>query len=137
MIRRGTGRMYDYFLPRGSGHERLQTGGPFQFAVRVRRARADCIAAHANCLTPLDLTLLRQTGTHVVHCPKTHRFFHRTMSFLQTMKEQGINVCLGTDSMASNDSLSMLEEMRETGTGVPRMSAEELLRMATVNPRKR
>jgi aminodeoxyfutalosine deaminase len=97
---------------------------------------SNCLAAHANCLTPLDITLLRQTGTHVVHCPKTHRFFHRTMSFVQTMREQGINVCLGTDSMASNDSLNMLAEMQELSQVFPRMAAQELLEMATVNAAK-
>jgi cytosine/adenosine deaminase-related metal-dependent hydrolase len=96
----------------------------------------NCLAAHANCLTPLDVALLKQTGTHVVHCPKTHRFFHRAMPLLNTWKEQGINVCLGTDSLASNDTLNMLDEMQTLGRTFPQMSAEELLTLATVNGAK-
>jgi len=96
----------------------------------------NCLAAHANYLTPLDVTLLKQTGTHVVHCPKTHRFFGRGSPLLDTWKENRINVCLGTDSMASNDTLSLLEEMQTLSHMFPRKSAQELLTLATINGAK-
>jgi len=136
MIRRGTGQMYDYFLRAGRDMSDCKRAGPVQLLSEYGVLGPGCIAAHANCLTPLDITLLRQSGTHVVHCPKTHRFFHRDMPFFQTMKDQGINVCLGTDSMASNDSLNMLDEMQQMAQVFPRLSAQELLEMATVNAAK-
>jgi cytosine/adenosine deaminase-related metal-dependent hydrolase len=136
MIRRGTGQMYDYFLRAGRDMSDCKRAGPVQLLSEYGVLGPGCIAAHANILTPLDLTLLRQTGTHVVHCPKAHRFFHRDMPFLQTMRDQGINVCLGTDSMASNDSLNMLDEMQQMAQVFPRLSAQELLEMATVNAAK-
>lgn len=136
MIRRGTGQMYDYFLRAGRDMSDCKRAGPVQLLSEYEVLGPGCIAAHVNCLTPLDLTLLRQTGTHVVHCPKAHRFFQRDMPFLQTMREQGINVCLGTDSMASNDSLNMLEEMQEMAKVFPRLSPQDLLEMATVNGAK-
>jgi aminodeoxyfutalosine deaminase len=136
MIRRGTGQMYDYFLRAGRDMSDCKRAGPVQLLSEYEVLGPGCIAAHANCLTPLDITLLRQTGTHVVHCPKAHQFFHRDMPFIQTMKEQGINICLGTDSMASNDSLNMLEEMQQMAQIFPRLSPQELLEMATVNAAK-
>src|SRR5882724_8743630 len=136
MIRRGTGQMHDYFLRAGRDMSDCKRTGPVQLLSEYGVLGPGCIAAHANCLTPLDITLLRQTGTHVVHCPKTHRFFHRNMPFLETMKKQGINVCLGTDSLASNDSLNMLDEMQELARVLPLLSAQELLEMTTVNAAK-
>ena len=136
MIRRGTGQMYDYFLRAGRDMSDCKRAGPVQLLSEYGVLGPGCIAAHANCLTPLDITLLRQTGTHVVHCPKTHRFFHRDMPFFQIMKDQGINVCLGTDSLASNDSLNMLEEMQQMAQVFPRLSSQELLELATVNAAK-
>ena len=136
MIRRGTGQMYDYFLRAGREMSDCKRAGPVQLLSEYGVLGPGCIAAHANCLTPLDIGLLKQTGTHVVHCPKTHRFFHRSMPFLETMREQGINVCLGTDSLASNDSLSMLDEMQQLAQVFPRLSAQELLEMTTVNAAK-
>jgi aminodeoxyfutalosine deaminase len=136
MIRRGTGQMYDYFFRAGRDMSDCKRAGPVQLLSEYEVLGPGCIAAHANCLTPLDITLLKQSGTHVVHCPKTHRFFHRDMPFFQTMRGQGINVCLGTDSMASNDSLNMLEEMQQMAQVFPRLSAQELLELATVNGAK-
>jgi len=136
MIRRGTGHMYDYFLRAGRDMSDCKRVGPTQLMAEYGVLGPNCLAAHANYLTPLDVTLLKQTGTSVVHCPNTHRFFHRDTHPLDTWRSQRINVCLGTDSMASNDSLSMLSEMQTLGRMFPRMSAQELLEFATVNAAK-
>ncbi|MGO9246096.1 MAG: amidohydrolase family protein [Verrucomicrobiia bacterium] len=136
MIRRGTGHMYDYFLRAGRDMSDCKRASPTQLLSECGVLGPNCLAAHANYLTPLDVTLLKQTGTHVVHCPKTHRFFGRGSPPLGTWKEHRINACLGTDSMASNDTLSMLVEMQTLGHMLPRISAQELLTLATVNGAK-
>jgi cytosine/adenosine deaminase-related metal-dependent hydrolase len=46
----------------------------------------------------------------------------------------GVNLCLGTDSLASTDSLSLFDEMRLLRNAEPWLRPEELLRMVTVNP---
>ena len=136
MIRRGTGRMYDYFSRAGRDMSDCKRVSPTQLLAECGVLGPNCLAAHANYLTPLDVSLLKQTGTHVVHCPKTHRFFGRGSPSLHTWKEHRINTCLGTDSMASNDTLNMLGEMQTLGHMFPRMSAQELLTLATVNGAK-
>jgi len=136
MIRRGTGHMYDYVSRAGRDMSDCKRVGPTQLLAEYGVLGPNCLVAHANCLTPPDVALLKQTGTHVVHCPNTHRFFRRDMALLDIWKAQGINVCLGTDSMASNESLSMLSEMQTLGRMFPRLSAQELLEFATVNAAK-
>ena len=136
MFRRGMGHMYDYFLRAGRDMTDCKRVGPMQLMSEYGVLGPNCLAVHANCLTPLDVALLKRTGTHVVHCPKTHRFFNRATPLLNTWKEQGINVCLGTDSLASNETLSMLDEMQTLGRMFPQMSAQELLALATVNGAK-
>ena len=136
MIRRGTGPMYDYFLRSGRDMNDCKRVGPTQLLSEYGVLAPNCLVAHANYLTPLDTTLLKQTGAHVVICPKTHRFFQRGMPLLGTLREFGINACLGTDSMASNDTLSMLEEMQTLARMFPRISTQDLLEMATLNAAK-
>jgi imidazolonepropionase-like amidohydrolase len=46
----------------------------------------------------------------------------------------GFNVCLGTDSLASNENLSLFAEMRAFQKEFPDVSPEEILKMVTVNP---
>ena len=136
MFRRGTGQMYDSFLRLGRDMSDCKHVSPTQLLSECGVLGPNCLAVHANYLTPLDVTLLKQTGTHVVHCPKTHRFFGRGSPLLDTWKENRINACLGTDSMASNDTLNMLSEMQVLGHVFPRMSAQELLTLATINGAK-
>ena len=136
MIRRGTGAMYDYFLRVERDMSDCKRVGPTQLVSEYGALTPNCLVAHANYLTPLDTALLKQTGVHVVICPKTHRFFQRGTPLLGTLREFGINTCLGTDSMASNDTLNMLEEMQTLARMFPRMSAQHLLEMATVNGAK-
>jgi len=46
----------------------------------------------------------------------------------------GFNICLGTDSLASNESLSLFDEMRAFQKTFQQISAEEILKTVTVNP---
>jgi cytosine/adenosine deaminase-related metal-dependent hydrolase len=131
MIRRGTGHMYDYFLRAGRDMKDCKRVSPVQMLQEYGALGRNCLAVHANCLTPLDVGLLKQTGTHVVHCPKSHRFFNRSMPLFSSFSKHGINVCLGTDSLASNDSLDMLLEMQTLAHMFPDLSAEHILQMAT------
>jgi cytosine/adenosine deaminase-related metal-dependent hydrolase len=94
------------------------------------------IVAHLNELTECDLKLLERSGPqfHIVHCPRSHSYFgHRRFQF-ERLRSLGFNVCLGTDSLASNDNLSLFEEMRAFQKEFPSVSAEDILEMATVNP---
>ena len=49
------------------------------------------------------------------------------------MRALGFNICLGSDSLASNLSLSLFSEMREVRAAHPDLAAREILEMATVN----
>jgi len=133
MIRRGSGHMYDYFLRAGRDMSDCRHVGPVRLLADYGVLGSNCLAAHANHLTPLAMKRLAETGTHVVHCPKTHQFFKRTTPLVELLRDSGINVCLGTDSMASNDTLNMFAEMQQLARIFPLMSAEEILTMATLN----
>ena len=66
---------------------------------------------HANYLTTEQWQWLNPPLT-VVYCPRTHAYFgHDPHPYLE-MHADGVQVCLGTDSLASNPDLSILEEAR-------------------------
>ncbi len=136
MFRRGTGHMYDHFSRAGRNMTDCKHHGPVQLLHEMEVFAPDCLVAHANCLTPIDVKLLAETGAPVVHCPRTHRFFRRPTPLLENLIYAGVNVCLGTDSLASNDRLDMFSEMQELARTFPRWSAEQILGLATTNAAK-
>jgi cytosine/adenosine deaminase-related metal-dependent hydrolase len=71
---------------------------------------------------------------HVVHCPRSHDYFGHSGFAFDRLRSLGFNVCIGTDSLASNDSLSLFDEMRAFQKEFPSVSPEEVLQMVTVNP---
>lgn len=93
----------------------------------------NCLLAHVNYLSDDEAALVSQMRSSVAHCPGTHRFFEREPAPWETWRRHGINVCLGTDSAASNHGLDMRAEMRELIRSVPGLTARDALRMATVH----
>lgn len=45
-------------------------------------------------------------------CPLSNLFIHNTLPPIGLMKESGIPICVGTDSLSSNDQLNMVAELR-------------------------
>jgi cytosine/adenosine deaminase-related metal-dependent hydrolase len=133
MFRRGTGPMYDYFLRAGRDMRDCKRVGVVQMLDEAGVLGPHCLAAHANCLTPMDIQKLQSTHTNVVLCPHTHRFFGRGQPMLEAWWAAGINVCLGSDSLASNEKLDLLAEMQTLSHMFPRIAPERVLRMATLD----
>jgi len=73
------------------------------------------VLAHCNYVDDGDINLFVRTGAHVVYCPRTHAAFGHQPHRFDTMLNAGVNVCFGTDSLASNPSLSVLDEVRFVG----------------------
>jgi cytosine/adenosine deaminase-related metal-dependent hydrolase len=105
-------------------------------AIEVNRPYLSWIVAHLNELTESDFELLEKSNSkfHVVHCPRSHNYFGHSPFAFDRLRSFGFNICLGTDSLASNESLSLFAEMRAFQKEFPSVSAEEIFQMVTVNP---
>lgn len=90
------------------------------------------LAVHANHLEERDYRLLRRNRTAVVHCPGSHAFFRRGRFPYEKFRKHRIPVVLGTDSLASNSSLSLFREMRLFARAHPGVPPQEILRMPTI-----
>jgi cytosine/adenosine deaminase-related metal-dependent hydrolase len=100
------------------------------------RALPQWIVAHLNELMESDFELLERSKTrfHIVHSPRSHDYFKHSQFPFERLHSLGFNVCLGTDSLASNENLSLFAEMRAFQKEFPSVSPEEILKMVTVNP---
>lgn len=64
-------------------------------------------------------------------CPKSNDFIHGKVPDVHRFESVWERVCLGTDSLASNSSLRMVEELQLLHQHFPEMSLHTLLRWAT------
>ncbi len=92
------------------------------------------LAVHLNRVDSKDVSLLAKNRITVVHCPGSHTFFKHPPFPYERLTRNRIPVCLGTDSLASNSSLSLFREMRLFKKKHPQVSPAEILSMATTKP---
>ena len=71
-------------------------------------------------------------GLTVVHCPRSHRYFRHRAFPVGRLRELDVNLCVGTDSPASNGSFSLLDELRALADSTPAFSPVELLETVTL-----
>lgn len=72
-------------------------------------------------------------GSTVIYCPRTHAAFAHDPHPFPRFLAAGVRVALGTDSLASNPDLDLLEEARFLHRKYPQLPGETLLRMATLS----
>jgi aminodeoxyfutalosine deaminase len=89
------------------------------------------VAIHLN-LADADINLLKSKKVKAVFCPQSTRWFKRDKYMpVRDLLDLGMVVGLGTDSLASSESLNFLDEIRAAEEMLVDVSREELLRMAT------
>jgi cytosine/adenosine deaminase-related metal-dependent hydrolase len=91
------------------------------------------LAVHCVQITPSEAALLKERGVTVCLCPRSNERLAVGIAPVHLFKKTGIPLCLGTDSLASNDSLSLWDEIRfAVDRYKGELSPEDLLQMATI-----
>jgi len=95
------------------------------------------LLVHAVFLTSEKLKQLfntyNQNKIFVVLCPLSNKYIGNNIFNLDDLLTVTSNICIGTDSLASNTDLSILSEIIELSNVFPEVSLEQLLSFATIN----
>ena len=89
------------------------------------------LVAHGNYLEDDEVECLVQRQASVIYCPRSHLYFSHAPHPIQELLRRGVPVALGTDSLASNWSLSMLDEIRFLARRCTDLSLATVLHLAT------
>lgn len=140
MFVHGRGEMYDWLRRSTRDMSDCGLGSPVQHLVRFGVLGENLLAVHVNYLAKGDAALLAKHKVHVVHCPRSHEYFRHTRFSLRRLLRAGVNVCLGTDSLASvvknrreTAELNMFEEMRTLANRETSLPPKRILEMVTLN----
>lgn len=97
-------------------------------------------AVHMVHVDEADLEAFARAGASVVHCPQSNLKLGNGVCPVGQFKARDINVAIGTDGAASNNDLSMLDEVRSAAllargihSAHVTIEAHEWLRAATLN----
>ena len=98
----------------------------------------DTALAHCVWLSAKEQRLLRETGTHVVHCPGSNLKLASGIAKIPELLEAGVKVALGADGAPCNNNLDAFTEMRlaallhKPRCGPTAMPAADVLELATM-----
>lgn len=116
---------------------------PIALAKRAGLFDGLAVAAHCVHVDEDDLNILKKCQVSVITNPASNMKLGNGFAPVPDMLKKGINVCIGTDGAASNNSLNMFHEMNLLGLihkgareKADCVSAREIFRMATLNGAK-
>lgn len=140
MFTRAAGRMYDWLAPQRDMRDCRGAATPVERLAELGVLGPRVLAVHVNYATPEDAALLARHRTSVVHCPRCHAYFRHRPFPMEMMRKAGVNVCLGTDSLASISKqgrrppeLNLFDELKLAAQNNPGLSPLTILEMATIN----
>ena len=142
MMMHGSGPMWDNRVANGiptppvTGTTSLE-----YFLQRLRAAglpepvQGHVLLVHECCLTPEGAASAKKALAQpfLAICPLSNLFIHNTLPPISVMRESGIPICVGTDSLSSNDQLDMVAELLCLQQAFPEVSLQELLTWACLN----
>ena len=83
-----------------------------------------------------DAAIYKNKDTSWVLCPNSNLYIEKQLPPVDMFRQKGANIAIGTDSLASNTSLSMLEELKTIAKYFRDVRLEELLTWATLGGAK-
>ncbi|RYZ97302.1 MAG: amidohydrolase, partial [Sphingobacteriaceae bacterium] len=95
----------------------------------------EVLLVHNTCTNLKDIYFIKRFDRriHWCFCPNANIYIEKRLPKINLFLDQGFNITLGTDSLASNSKLCILSEMRVIQQKFPAISTATLLKWATVN----
>ncbi len=133
---RGEGRLHEWYGKAGFECDFLHYGSPTERIVKCVPKDRRVLLVH-NCeITEQDVEMLLDhfsIPVSFVLCPRSNAYISGVEPrSVELLRARGVNICIGTDSLSSNWSLSMVEELKMF-RNIP---LAELLQWATINGAK-
>lgn len=129
------GQWGQFLASRGIDTALWPTGSksPVQYLDDLGILDASTLAVHLLNINVQDLDILARTGTRICLCPRSNWMLHNKLPDIQGFLDKNLAPALGTDSLASCPSLSLLDEMAFVRQKFPRIDPAQVLSMATLN----
>ena len=141
MLKYGSGKMWENRVKAGMSVppvtgkssllyfiDRLLAGHPAPFDEHI-------LLVHECCMDQEGIDAAKAVMNHpfVAVCPLSNLFIHNALPPIGLMRRNGLKVCVGTDSLSSNDDLNIVDELFCLQRNFPEVPLGELLTWASRN----
>lgn len=109
------GSLWNWYEKVGFSCDFLHYGTPAKRLIRSIPKERKVMLVHNCCLKQEDIDLIMNHFTAPVYwclCPSSNHYISRLRPPVELLRKNGLNICLGTDSGASNATLRMIDELR-------------------------
>jgi cytosine/adenosine deaminase-related metal-dependent hydrolase len=110
-LRFGEGFMADVYGKYGLKWETPRVGS-IEYLEQTGILGAAPLLAHCVYVSEKDMELIRNSNSKIAHCPKSNAKFGHGAAPLENFLDYNLDVGLGSDSVASNNTCDMIEEAR-------------------------
>ena len=141
LIRYGSGAMYENRKRSGMSTPPVTGGSSLEYFIDrladVRKGPYDehILLVHNVCLSQTDIDAAKKVMNNVYWavCPLSNIFIHDALPPIPLMRDNKLNIMVGTDSLSSNDDLDMVRELYCLHENFPDVTMNELLVWACLN----
>jgi len=106
---------------------------PIAYLAKRGALTAGLLLVHGVQVSAADVKAIAASGCGMVLCPRSNARHGVGTAPAALYRQHGVPLALGTDSLASNDSLSLWDELAAARRAYPAFSPTELLHMATAS----
>lgn len=132
----GTGKFADFFAELGIAQSDAHTSGKnsIQYHLPQLAKSVNTLLVHNTFSSKTDVDFAKEQHQKLYWClcPNANIYIENNLPDVDLLKNEGLKITLGTDSLASNHQLNILAEMR-TLQEEKNISFEESLKWATLN----
>ncbi|MCK9638686.1 MAG: amidohydrolase family protein [Prolixibacteraceae bacterium] len=140
LYRTGSGEMVDHLrdnLGIETSHFTPTGESALRSTLKLLPVENHLLLVHNLFTTQSDLdyisTVRKLSNTWFVLCPGSNLYIQNRLPNIDLFRRNELQICLGTDSLASNHQLSILEEMKIIQQASPSIPLDELLGWATIH----
>jgi aminodeoxyfutalosine deaminase len=115
-----------------------QARNSLQSTIPLLTNKQDVLLVHNTCTNLKDIYFIKRFDRkiHFCFCPGANLYIEKRLPKIDLFVDQGFNITLGTDSLASNNKLCILNEMRLLQDKFTSLTTAKLLEWATINGAK-
>jgi cytosine/adenosine deaminase-related metal-dependent hydrolase len=130
----GSGAWPSFLARRGLGNVAFDPPGasPVRYLEDLGVLHPKLVAAHGVQVDAGDRGVLARRGVHVVLCPRSNRNLGVGMADVPALLAAGVRLALGTDSLASVDTLDVLDDAVLLHRQFPSLDPAVIVRIATL-----